>query len=121
MTKLDFFKKYLKAKGLEKDYAFGVVTETETKLVFFDGTETKHLMYKGSKCVNGQLYSVSSATCGHESDGTGLCFVGKPCQSCIDKGLYSENKCAIYFHNKVNLEDYTYHLSFEELKSLFSF
>ena len=122
MTKLEFFKKYCKLKGIEHKFGFGVVSENVIKIEFLNGQSTTHLMYKGEYVENDKLYKIHSATCGHDSDGTGLCFVGNPCQSCVDKGRYSENKCAVYSYDKpIDIDSFEYELTYEDLQTLFSF
>lgn len=118
MNQLDYFKKYCSDRGLTRHYAFGHVDADGTKsLIFIDGFKSSHLAYFGQNLIHNQLYSVSSATCSNDSG----CEVGKPKQNCVDTGLYSIRKCAVYFFKPIELDSFTYSFSFEGLVAESSF
>lgn len=111
-TKLDFFKEYCKLKGIENKYAFGVVSDSGTRIDFLNGESSNHIMYRGRYIQHGCLYKISEATC------SGTCQVGVPAQKCINDGFVSNTKCAVYSCTEVDLDNFQYNFSFEELKLL---
>jgi len=117
METLAFFKKYCKLKGLETKYAFGHIHGETKSLVFMNGETTEHLEYLGTNVRDGILYRVSPATCGYGEDGSNKCTIGKPNPACMG-GIYSKNKCAIYFHTPIDLETFRYDLNMEEFQLL---
>lgn len=56
-------------------------------------------------------YTSSEATCG------GACEVGKPKQSCIERGCYSKQKCSVYFADKVG-DDQIVRVSVGDIKKM---
>ncbi len=118
MENLEFFKSYIEHIGENHKYAFGVVDEGGSKFIrLFDGTVSDKTEYKNKNIVDGQLYRISPATCGHDvkSGGDGSCEVGARKLSCT---AYSENKCAVYYLSKITLEEFEYTLSYEDIKNL---
>ncbi len=114
MNKLDFFKEYCKLKGLENKYAFGFITDDGKKgLEFLNGDKSFHLAYEGKGIKENRLYRTSPATCSEDSG----CKVGQPKESCIGR-VYSKNKCAVYFFDEVNLENFSYSLNFDNIVEL---
>jgi hypothetical protein len=111
-TKLEFFKKYCKLKRIENEYAFGVVADSGNRIDFLNGESSTYLMYNGRYIKHGQLYEVYEATCG------GSCTIGIPKTSCVENGCYSKTKCAVYFYDAVDVENFKYELSYEELQIL---
>jgi len=114
MTKLDFFKMYCEHKGLLSRYAFGVVSENGNSIRFLNGIESKFLMWQGKYIEDGLLYKIYEATC------SGTCKIGEHAQKCIDTGAVSKSKCSVYSYEKVDLENFKYELSFEDLQVIFS-
>ena len=103
--KFEFFKKYCEYKGLLNRYAIGVVSENGNHIKFLSGEESSILMYGGEYIKDDVLYEIGEATCG------GKCKIGEPHKSCMDK----DDKCAVYSYYKVDLENFKYELSYEDL------
>lgn len=120
MEKLDFLKKYINKIGESHKYAIGKIdTDGNKTIELFNGEISAHSEYENKNIVDGQLYRLSRATCGHDklSGGDGSCEVGKPKQSCIGR-CYSKNKCAVYYLTRINLDEQKYNLSYEEILEL---
>ena len=111
-TKLEFFKEYCKIKGIENKYAFGVVSDGGIRIDFLNGESSNHIIYGGRYIKHGCLYKIYEATC------SGTCQVGIPAQKCINDGSVSDKKCAVYSTTEIDLNDFQYIFSFEELKLL---
>ena len=106
--KFEFFKKYCEYKGLLNRYAIGVVSENGNHIKFLSGKESYILIYGGKYIADGILYEIHEATCG------GKCKIGEPNKSCI----ISKNKCAVHSYDKVDLENFKYELSYEDLMQI---
>lgn len=118
MDELDFFKKYCIDFGLNRDFAIGHIDVDGIKsLIFVDGFKSTHLAYLGENLIHNQLYRVSSATCSSDSG----CEVGNPKKDCVDRGIYSIRKCAVYFFNPFELNSFRYSFNYNELVSSFLF
>lgn len=124
ISKQLFFVQYCIFKGLQKKYAYGKVEFGEKpKIVFMDGTTSENIEYKGEQVIDGKLYRVSPATCGHgkdegheESDGS--CEVGQPKTKCVERKIYSPNKCAVYCLYDVDIETFLFNLKLEEFQEI---
>ncbi len=114
-SKLEFFKMYCEHKGLLNRYAFGVVSDNGNSIKFLNGIESNILMWQGKYIENGLLYKIYEATC------SGTCKIGEHAQKCIDSGTVSKSKCSVYSYEKIDLENFKYELSFEDLQDIFSF
>lgn len=113
--KLTFFKKFCIVKKLEHKFAFGKIVDGKPMLVFLNGETSENLAYDGGKLKDGVLYGTTSATCGYGDDGSNKCNVGKPNKDCVDKKIYSKNKCAVYFFDTVvNLETFIFPITLSE-------
>jgi hypothetical protein len=116
-----FFKMYAIENGLTKKFAFGSVIDGKKQLIFLNNETSTHIAYKGIKVKDGVLYSTSPATCGYgigESDENGLCNIGVPNTKCIASKIYSENNCAVYFIEEVDLQNFKYRLTAEKMFAL---
>ena len=111
---LTFFKKYLKLKGIDHQYAIGNIDADGSKtLHLLNGEVSHHLAYKGERLKHNELYRISSATC----IGSNGCTVGNPPEYC--KGHhYSVNKCAVHFFDEVNLDEFYYYLTYDEFQKM---
>lgn len=112
MDKLEFLKEYTKLKNLGGEIGFGKILDGKKSIIFIDGSESTHIEYMGNKIIDGKMYRLSKGTCG------GSCEIGIPNKTCVENGVYSKNKCAIYFHRELDLDNFNYQLSFEEFKKL---
>lgn len=121
--KLKLFKAYCVIKKLLSKY--GYMRVDENGKLFIDTLEGKiitDVAYQNSsrydthpyfKFVD-KLISLSYATC---DDNSG-CEIGKPKQKCVDNKMYTPDKCAVVFPSLVDLDKFTYELSFDDFNKL---
>lgn len=121
-----FFKEYCKIKGIEHKYGFMRKDKSGKFYVeTLKGDVITHVAYQYSPTHNPHLYykyvdkliSVSYATCGHYGEDN-ECQIGKPNQKCVDRKIYSPNKCAVVFAELQELEGFYYNLSIDEFRAL---
>lgn len=112
-----FFKHYCDLKKLNHKYAIGRINDEGTYLEFLDGNQSTHIAYQGKNLQDGVLYKTSPATCGYGTPegGDGSCEVGARKLTC---SCYSPNKCAVYFIENVDLENFNYTFNYNEYCNL---
>lgn len=123
---ITFFKEYCKIKGIEHEYGF-MRKDKNGKLYVetLKGDVITHVAYQHSPVHNPHWYykyvdkliSISYATCGYNGDDA-ECKIGKPNQNCVDRKIYSPNKCAVVFAELQELEGFRYNLTIEQFREL---
>lgn len=113
---MELFKEICKVKGLDSLIGIGSVDSEENRsIVLLNGVilPSNHTEYQGKGIMDGKIYRIRPATCGHDVD----CQIGKPKSVCVKNGVYSVNKCAVYYLEEVDVETYKFGFTSPEIES----
>jgi hypothetical protein len=114
IDKFELLKQYCNIKNLNDKFAIGKIDDDGNKYIeFLTGNSSYKVEYLGKKIEVDEIYQIGKATC------NGVCKVGEPNDECCRRGLYSENKCAVYtLCNKIDLDEFKFDFTYKEICSL---
>lgn len=120
MKDIDVIKKYAAVKGENDDYGKVFLDDLgELFIITFSGKKITDIAYQARNDKTyfdlvGDYVSLNYANC----DKPSICQLGKPKPKCVKDGIYSKNKCAVVFLEKIFFDKCLMRLTIAEFNHL---